>query len=283
MQAYLGRAMRAGKEDLGERTPALRGLSDRTIAEFGVGALGAPAALELARSGIGVLRVVDHDFVDAGTIVRWPLGVSAIGLPKVEAIKGFVTGNYPYTSIQDFQIRIGAPRMNREDVKSQLDDLRQILNGADLIYDATAEPGVWYALSELARELSIPYVYTWATPGAWGGVVARIMPGGDGCWLCLEHHFADGTISTPNADPAGTIQPAGCADPTFTGTSFDLNRITLAGVRLAISTLSVDVGEYPVCPWDVAVIQLRDVDGNPSETVETYELQAHPDCPRCGG
>jgi hypothetical protein len=224
---------------------------------------------------------VDHDFVDAGNSVRWPLGLSTVGMPKVEALGGFIAGNYPYTSVSNFPVRIGAPRLDDAEVASELDTLDQILDGADMIYDATAEPGVWYALSELARELHIPYVQNWATAGAWGGVVARITPT-TGCWLCLEHHFADGSIRSPSADPAGTIQPTGCADPTFTGTSFDLSALALSGVRLAVSTLCQGaVGAYPDSAWDVEIIDLRDETGQPLETVDTYHLTSHVGCPRC--
>jgi molybdopterin/thiamine biosynthesis adenylyltransferase len=281
---YLTRASRAGPGDVVARVPELRDLPDQTIAMFGLGALGAPAALEFARAGVGALRLFDQDIVEAGNIVRWPLGISEVGKAKAQAIGQFIFTNYPYTQVSGHIGRIGGVRTPTvAEGPTELEWLDTNLDGADLIYDATAEPGVWHALSDLARERDIPYLHTWATAGAWGGVVARVLPNRPGCWMCLEHHTNDATIPAPNADPAGGIQPPGCADPTFTGASFDLAEITLAGVRLAIATLLLDKPDrYPDVPWDVAVINLRDTTGTPHFDVQTFPLTAHPSCQRCG-
>jgi hypothetical protein len=147
--------------------------------------------------------------------------------------------------------------------ESEIEVLDKLLESVDLIYDASAEVGVHHLLSALAAERRKPYLLAWATPGAWGGLVARIVPGKtEGCWNCLQWARADGTISNPPADPAGDVQPTGCADPTFTGTSFDLQQVALGAIRLAVATLtSGEAKAYPDFDWDVAVISLRAPDG----------------------
>ncbi|MEX1171812.1 MAG: ThiF family adenylyltransferase [Chloroflexota bacterium] len=277
-------ASRAGPSDLTGRVPELRGLSERGVALFGLGALGAPAALEFARAGVGDLRVVDSDIVEAGNTVRWPLGMTAVGYFKAEAVLGFVSSNYPYTNVTGHGMRVGAPRLPTDDHQpSQLEMLNTILEGIDLVFDATAEPGVWHVLSDLAREREVPYVHVWATPGAWGGAVARVLPDRSGCWVCIEHHYQDGTFAAPHSDPVGETQPAGCADPTFTGANFDLQFLSLLAVRTAVSTLSRGTsGAYPDTPWDVAVINLREPDGTPTVEVHKYQLDPHPACRQCG-
>lgn len=282
---YLARSSRAGPADVIARVPELRNLPQRTVALFGLGALGAPAALELARAGVGELRVVDPDSLEAGNIVRWPLGMTTVGLRKAESIFGFINANYPYTEVIGHGLQVGASRLPVDDQQpSQVDTLHQILDGADLLFDATAEPGVWHVLSDLASERQIPYVHVWATPGAWGGAVARVLPDQRGCWVCIEHHYNDGTFPAPPADPTGEIQPSGCADPTFTGANFDLQIVSMLAVRLAIATLCRGVdGGYPDMPWDVLVLELRDETGTPAVQVHPHRLDAHPACGRCAG
>jgi len=83
---FLVRAGRAGTRDVIERVPELSHLRDRKIVVVGGGALGAPSCFEFARCGVGELRVLDLDFVDPGTISRWPQGASAAGQLRVDAI-----------------------------------------------------------------------------------------------------------------------------------------------------------------------------------------------------
>jgi hypothetical protein len=76
------RTLRAGREDRGARAPAAAALAGKTIAVFGLGAIGAPLAVELARNGCGELRLVEPDDVEPGNAVRWPLGARAWGSPR---------------------------------------------------------------------------------------------------------------------------------------------------------------------------------------------------------
>jgi hypothetical protein len=93
----------------------------------------------------------------------------------------------------------------------------------------------------------------------------------------------DGTFAGAPADPQGEVQPVGCADPTFTGASFDLGMISLQATRLIVSTLCASAdGGYPAIDADVIVAALRSEDGPlamPSFTA--YPLNPHPACKRC--
>lgn len=278
---YFARAGRAGRADLSSRVPDLAAVGERRVALVGLGGVGAPSALEFARSGIKELRILDHDIVEPGTIVRWPLGMPAAGLGKAEAIGRFVASHYPYTQVVAWPHRIGNVL---GDGPRDLQVLEELLDGVDLIYDATAEVGLQHLLSDLAGERQIPYVCASTTPGGWGGLVARVRPGQtEGCWSCLQWHLTGNSIPSPPADPAGMIQPRGCADPTFTGAGFDVAEIALAGVRVAVSTLCGAAGKgYPEAQWDVAVIALRNAQGEFTVPIwQTFPLTRHPSC-ACG-
>ena len=279
-EPYFVRAGRSGRSDLAVRIPELSNLHEKKIAVFGLGCLGAPSVLELARCGVGELRIVDFDFVEAGTTVRWPFGLKTIGKQKTDVIENFINEHYPFTKVVPWTHRIGAVAFPGRKY-SDLEVLDSVLDGVDIVYDVSAELGLQYLLSDLADERCIPYLAISTTNGAWGGIVARIRPDQtEGCWKCFLQNLKDDSFPTPMFDSAGEVQPVGCADPTFTGTGFDSSVIALGGVRLAVSTLLAgrDKG-YPDFDWDVATIDLRDQNGKPiAPSWKTFALKKHPSC-----
>ncbi len=265
-----GRAGRSGVQDMQERTPKLSFLASKKIAVAGLGSIGAPSAIEFGKSGVGELRILDDDYIEPGTTVRWPLGHQYIGIHKTDAIGSVVSHNYPFTKVISYRTRLGSPT----DPKSEAID--NFLEGIDLIYDATAELGVHHYLSSIAEAKGIPYVLVSATAGAWGGMVARFSPGTP-CWKCFQRAMTEGKIPVPPEDPDGSFQPTGCANPTFTGTHADLQEVFLAGVRLAISSLA----EKQEHEWNAAYVSFKenDLPGLPKWSVLNFE--SYPDC-LCG-
>jgi hypothetical protein len=278
---YFARAGRMGRADLSERIPELTSLPDLKIAQFGVGCIGGSSALEFARAGIGELCILDDDIVDPSTTVRWPLGLPASGRLKVETLKSFIEEHYPYTKTSMHVFRLGGYHVEPPTESDVLDEMSK---NAALIYDATAELGVQHFLSEYARDRGLPYIAVAAEKGGWGGSVVRIRPGvTEGCWGCLQASWTDGSIPFPPADPTGEVQPAGCANPTYTGAFFDLQLVALQGVRMAISTLCVGTAAgYPSMDWDVMIIFLRTSSGEAiAPLVRTFKLERHPQCTLC--
>lgn len=285
IRTFFTPAARAGRADLSQRIPELRPLSQRVVTVFGVGCVGAPAVLELARAGIGELRLVDHDVVDPGASVRWPLGFDAAGLLKVVALRDFIRSHYPHTRVELFPLRIGsAPLSRSDDGPTEREVLRRATEGASLIFDATAEFYVQYFLSSLASSMGVPYVCAWGTYGGWGGLTLRLVPGKtEGCWLCYQHGLQDGSIPAPPMKPSGEVQPVGCADRTFVGAGFDMLHVSVEAVRAVASILCGDAERaYPWADWDVLTLKLRDGEGR--LIVPQYlgtRLWKHDSCERC--
>ncbi len=253
---YLVRGLRAGPLDMTSRIPTLAAMSDRTVAIFGTGGLGAPSAVEFAKAGTGKLHLVDRDHLDPGNAARWPLGYAFAGHHKLQALHGHLAQHWPYTELELLGTSIGGVRVHGEG-EPQWESISRIVADSDIVYDATAETGVNYFLSELARDHNVPYVVVAGTEGGWGGYVARFRPDPDEpCWTCLMHHLEDDPGMLPPADPDPATRnawPAGCTDPTFTGTGFDVATIALAGVRLAASTLCETTERgYPSAEWHYA-------------------------------
>lgn len=265
------------------RAPELLPLQAKKIAFIGLGCVGAPAAIELARAGVAHLRLVDHDLFEAPTGLRWPLGLTAAGKAKVRAVGEFITQNYPTTEIVPLQARIGAtPEMGG----ANAEQIASLFEGVDLLMDATADPAISRLLSMEARARGIPHIFLSATPGGWGGTVGRAVQGMTGCYDCYELAMQEDSpadFKLPAA-PNGPLAPAytpGCAAPTFEAAGVDVSEVSLCAARIAISTLCSGVnGGYPPMSGDLALLRLREEDGTlvlPRWT--SYALQVHPLCP----
>lgn len=238
-QVYTTQGQRFGETDLTERVPALTGMAGKTVALVGLGALGGPLSMELARAQLGELRILDFDTVDAGTIVRWPFGVNAVGHKKTTVIGGLSGQDYPYTKVRQYDHRIGAAAPpGPQPPKTEMELLDEFLDGVDLLIDASAELGVQQFVASLADARGIPQAYVWATEGGWGGAVARVLPGMTGCWYCLQMQLDETPgIPVPPHDNTGRVQPRGCDNPTFTATSFDALPIVAQAMRVITGTL----------------------------------------------
>jgi hypothetical protein len=277
--AYVSRGQRLSEADLGDRIPRLAPLRDKTVALAGCGALGAPVALELSRAQIGKLRLLEHDQVEVGNTVRWPSGLTSVGYDKLTVLDGVITADYPYTTVEPFARQLGEAR-TRSSSEPELEVLDRFLDRADVVVEATAEVGIQHLLSTLADERMLPQVYAWATEGAFGGAVARILPGSSGCWLCLQNAIQNRAIAPPPYEQQGTTQPRGCATSTFTGASFDLLPIVAQAARVTARLLMGDESGD-----DVMVLSLVDDQGTARSAPawQTFALPPQPGCPQCGG
>jgi hypothetical protein len=276
-KSYMVKGQRLSRPDLTARIPALATLANKRVAVVGLGALGAPLALEMARAQVGELRLLDWDEIEVGNSVRWPLGLSAAGHAKTAALAGFLRANYPLTRLRLYDHQIGMPA---SEGPSERQMLTELLHRADLLVSVTAEYGIDHLFTYLASEARLPQVYAWGTPGYWGGGVARVLPAETGCWYCLKRWHEQGVIPTPPYDPAQLVQPPGCAAPTATGASFDLAPVIAQATRVAAQTLIGD--DYPSADGDVMIVSLRTEEGPlAAPNWETFALERHPDCPYC--
>jgi hypothetical protein len=238
----------------------------------GVGALGGPLALELARNGCRELRLLDNDLVEPGNSIRWPIGASAWGQRKTDALWQLIGDEYGWTAVTPFHHLIG-------DVGGSPGDaavLSELIGGADLVLDCAANFGVTTALDDWCRPLDIPLLSLWATPPVTGGA-AVVYRAGSGCPTCLEHHYHAGTIERPRGlgDEAALQQPAACAERTFTGGSTDLQELVLEAVRMALEL----TGGNPAADSRIETLALADEAGvrvPPGWRVE--DLPIHPGC-----
>ena len=283
------RALRWGDEDLGIRIPELAPLRDLTVTVFGLGSLGAPFAQEMAKSRIGTLRLADHDHIDAGTSVRYPLGLDQAGVGKWFALARWVQLHNPEVRVDAVSMQVGGVTMQTPEV-SERRALHRLVSGTDLLVSATAENDVNSQLDEVGIAYGVPRLYMWSQSG-FGGVVALLEEGRTGCFHCLSLFLSEkaqsGTplveVPTPvDGVAVGTIQGRGCADRSFTATHADLLPIAIHAARVAYGRLCGAAGGYPAMPGDVFTVQVRRPDGQPvPPSWITFDLPPRPDCPLC--
>lgn len=264
------------KTEYFNRIPQVQEFQGKTVGLLGVGAIGSPIALELAKNGIKTLKILDYDWFEAPNTVRWSLGLDYLGYTKIEALQKYITLNYPYTNVIPFYHKIGDPYL-KIDENVLLEDF---FNECDVIIDATVENAVNHLISNRCHALKIPYILAEGRRGGWGGLVARFLPGiTEGCWTCLQNKLYNETendpIQKPPDDSTGDIQQAGCGDISFTGTHFDLVNVSLAVVKMVANIFAEDES----FPWDVAVLKTVNEDNKPIlPHWETYPLKVSQYC-----
>lgn len=276
--SYLIRGERLVRSDLAVRSPLTADLGEKQVALVGLGAIGGELAIELARAGLGRIRAMDFDHVEAGTIVRWPIGLSAVAHQKTEVIRGRVVADYPFTELEPFSHHLGhSAAITTARSESELDVLERFLEGCELVIEASAEIGVQQAIAASADERSLPQIYVWATEGARGGLVAHVRPSETGCWMCLQYHLEDETIPLPAREETPHLQPRGCAALTYSGAGFDLAPTVSQAARVATAALS---SKASADGSDVFVCSFAD-DPYAPPVWTSHALEPHPRCEPC--
>lgn len=82
LRRHTYRPFRLGKEHTFARNPLLAALDSKRVTVVGLGALGSPIALGLARAGVGALVLLDHDIVETGNAQRGAFDILAAGMLK---------------------------------------------------------------------------------------------------------------------------------------------------------------------------------------------------------
>ena len=155
--------------------PRTAQLLDSTVVVVGCGSVGAPVACTLAQGGAGRIVLVDHDALSWPNVGRHPLGASAVGRNKAEALADRLRADFPHLRIE------GRAYGLQELWQSDL----ELLETTDLIISAT---GSWSAESALNRwhveqgRLS-PILYGWTEAHACAGHAVAIV-GEGGCLQC---------------------------------------------------------------------------------------------------
>jgi molybdopterin-synthase adenylyltransferase len=162
-----------------------RRLAAGRVAIVGCGATGSALASLLARAGVGTLRIIDRDYVEASNLQRQSLFEekdAAESLPKAIAAARKIAA---FNSEIVVQSRV-------EDVVPG--NINVLLDGIDVILDGTDNFETRYLVNDYAVLSSLPWIYA-AAVGSYG-VTLNVVPGKTACLACLFPDPPRGMVET---------------------------------------------------------------------------------------
>lgn len=220
-------------------------LAGATALVIGLGGLGSPAALALARAGVGTIRVVDPDRVDRSNLHRQPLYDEAdVGRLKVEV----AVERLPRLA---FGVRVEARPVRFTGEEPGL------LRGADVVLDGTDSISAKFAVNDAAVRAGIPLVHAGASD--WRAQLTTVVAGVGACYRCVFEEPPSDADEVP-CDRAGILGPA----------------VVLAGTLQAAEALRLLAGRSPAFAGRLLTIDLR------TAVWRLIPLARRPACPTCG-
>jgi molybdopterin-synthase adenylyltransferase len=157
----------------------------------GCGALGTVAANLLVRAGVGRLRIIDRDFVEASNLQRQTLFEEADAreaLPKAVAAERHLRAINSGVQVEGIVADV-TPK-----------NAEELLSGFSVILDGTDNFETRLLLNDAAISLGIPWIY--AAVVASYGVTMTIQPGDSACLACLLESSGS---AKGNDDGGGTV------------------------------------------------------------------------------
>jgi len=221
-------------------------LLDARVAVVGCGALGSFQAGALARAGVGLLRIIDRDYVELSNLQRqWLFDEcdAEQGLPKAVAAG---------QKIARINSGVQVDAVVADLTASNCDEL---LADVELILDGTDNFETRYLINDYAVDRGRPWVYGAAVASY--GIAMSIVPGETACLRCVY------------PDPPSGAQPT-CETAGVLGTVTAL--IASLQVSEAIKIICGAGPSRKITTADVWTGEIRQV-GQPG---------ASSDCPACG-
>ncbi len=226
-------------------------LAASRVLVIGAGGLGAPVALYLAAAGVGTLRVVDPDRVEASNLQRQVLfGERDLDRLKVDALAERLGRDHP-----GIQIEAVAECFDESSALA-------LAAGCDLILDGSDNFATRILASDTSTRLGVPLVH--AAADRFEGLVGIFDATRGSCYRCLQPH--------PPRNPVQNCATAGVLGPVV-GVLGSLQ------ATLALQFL-VSRGDpnHPLCP-EFGRLSLLDLRG--SWNVSSVRVPRRTDCPSC--
>lgn len=158
------------------------------VAVVGTGGLGSPLAMYLAAAGVGTIALVDFDAVSASNLQRQILFDAAdVGRPKVWQAKARLEALNPHVRVLGHEAALSAA------------NAFALLEGCDVVADATDNFAARYVLNDACRLLGVPLVQ--ASLYRFEGQLTVFAPDGP-CYRCL---YPQPPTAAPRCADAGVI------------------------------------------------------------------------------
>jgi len=223
-------------------------LENSRVVCVGVGSLGGAVALQLARSGVGRVTLIDHDTLVSANLGRHVLGADDLGKPKASALQKRIRRDLPTTEVTAYTTF----------VEIVMEKHPEVFQKADLIVITTAdwpsEVALWRAKSD---GTSWGLLQAWSEPHAQmghalfapsGAFDARYLFGDSGDF---KHKFTEW--------PGGGVVPLpACGESFIPGGSLGMDNIASMVSQTALRALT---GRAEHAAWVSSIWRPQDIAG----------------------
>ncbi|BCB02481.1 MoeB/ThiF family adenylyltransferase [Bacillus sp. KH172YL63] len=223
-------------------------ISEKHVLILGCGALGTANAEILVRAGIGKLTVIDRDYVEYSNLQRQQLFTER---DAREQIPKAVAGRDRLVQINS-EVEIDAHIMD-----ATPENLLPLLDGVDLVIDATDNFDVRFMMNDLFQKHNIHWIFGSCVGSM--GMSYTILPGHTPCITCLLHAMP---YSGATCDSVGIISPA----------------VQMVAAHQTAEALKLLVGDHDSLR---SRLVLFDLWNNHYQTIKVDRAKKE-DCPTCG-
>ncbi len=161
----------------------------------GCGALGSAQAESLARAGVGRLRIVDRDFVEASNLQRQTMFTERDAEERIP--KAIAAVNH----IREFNSHI---QTEPEIIDVNHSNIERLIKDCDVVLDGTDNFATRYLVNDACVKHEVNWIYG-AAVGSYG-VTMTVRPHQTPCLRCVFEE-APPAASAPTCDTAGVIMP----------------------------------------------------------------------------
>lgn len=243
-----GREARPGVTERRDIKTPMSWFEGKTVSIWGVGALGGPLSIQIARAGAAKLILRDSGFVSRGLLVRQPYRTADEEVLKVDALRHRLKEIRPNLVVA----------VDYGDLRKDTKEFAEWNGGADLIINASASIAVRAALDAARSDPQVhpvPILTVGVDSKAERGFARLLMPEASTSLAELERStqiavaqvpalspYADAFFPAPDSPRRDPFYPEpGCSDSTFAGSAADM--AALSGGMLNWAAKSLTKGE----------------------------------------
>lgn len=225
-----------------------RRLGEARALLVGCGALGSAHAEALARAGVGKLRIVDRDFVEASNLQRQTMFTEQDAAERTP--KAVAAANHIREINSEIKVEAEIADVNHSNIERLVRDCNVVLDGTDN-----------FATRYLINDACVKHERNWIYGAAVGsyGVTMTVRPHQTPCLRCVFEE-APPAASAPTCDTAGVIMPI-------------ISVVAAVQVAEALKLLTGDIAALhgSLMQFDVWRNEWRKINPGPPA----------PDCPTC--
>ncbi|ARK29385.1 ThiF family adenylyltransferase [Halalkalibacter krulwichiae] len=168
-------------------------LSEKSVLIVGIGALGTVLANHLVRAGVGLVRIVDRDYVEMSNLQRQML-----------FDEKDVNDSLPKAVAAEQKLKLINSDVEIEAIVADVtvETLPDLIEGIDLVLDGTDNFRTRFLLNDVCFKNGIPFAYGGAVSAR--GMSALFIPGKTPCLRCF---ISQGEGTGQTCDTIGVISP----------------------------------------------------------------------------